>query len=366
MWTLSTTDGEPEPPGRHFVAKVVIPPNCNPVAKLHAEDAERDFPEVQSNMAKAVKRVRLESRADFDQLMLLGQPFVMEGLNLGECMTEWTVDKLVQKINSERLVTVHQAQGCHMNFQSKNFQYIKKPFGNFMREISDGSPQYLRSISAKKATEEPACFTDDFPSLSHQFHLPQQLETVRQNQHSSPLRISGPVNMWLHYDVMANVLSQISGQKVLALYPPIDAVHFQIPPGSSSSPMTVFHPNQRGSVSYPRHYIRAVLNEGDVLYIPPLWLHSASPLDNLSVSINVFFRNLRSGYAAGRDVYGNRDLQVYENGRRNIEKIAKSMESLPRDIASTYLVRLGEELTKKGQDMKQKPDWIRTQRSGFD
>ncbi|KAL9030212.1 MAG: hypothetical protein Q9180_006931 [Flavoplaca navasiana] len=125
----------------------------------------------------------------------------MEGLNLGECMTEWTVDKLVQKINPERLVTVHQAQGCHMNFQSKNFQYIKKPFGEFMREICDGSPQYLRSISAKKATEEPACLADDFPSLSHQFHLPQQLETVRQNQHSSPLRISGPVNMWLHYDV---------------------------------------------------------------------------------------------------------------------------------------------------------------------
>lgn len=101
--------------------------------------------------------------------------------------------------------------------------------------------------------------------------------------------------------------------------------------------------------------IRAVLNAGDVLYIPPLWLHSASPLDNLSISINVFFRNLSSGYAAGRDVYGNRDLQMYENGRRNIEKIVKSMESLPRDIASTYLVRLGEELTKKGQDLKQKP-----------
>ena len=57
-------------------------------------------------------------------------------------------------------------------------------------------------------------------------------------------------------------------------------------------------------------------------------------------------------------MYGNRDLQVYENGRRNIEKIAKSMESLPGDIASTYLVRLGEELTKKGQDLKHKPDWI--------
>ncbi|KAL8853248.1 MAG: hypothetical protein Q9221_001859 [Calogaya cf. arnoldii] len=102
--------------------------------------------------------------------------------------------------------------------------------------------------------------------------------------------------------------------------------------------------------------IRAVLNEGDVLYIPPLWLHSASPLDNLSVAVNVFFRNLSTGYTAGRDVYGNRDLQPYENGRRNVEKIVKSMESLPRDVASTYLARLGEELIEKGKEFRQKPD----------
>ena len=84
---------------------MVIPPYCDQVAKLHIEDAERDLPDVQSkNMVQAVKRARIESEADFDQLMLLGQPFVMEGLDLGECMTDWTVDKLVQKINPERLV----------------------------------------------------------------------------------------------------------------------------------------------------------------------------------------------------------------------------------------------------------------------
>ena len=119
--------------------------------------------------------------------------------------------------------------------------------------------------------------------------------------------------------------------------------------------MTVFDPDKRGSVSYDRHHTRAVLKKGDVLYIPPLWLHSTSPLDNLSVSINVFFRNLKTGYSAGRDVYGNRDLQAYENGRRNIEKLAKSMEKLPRDVGSTYLVRLGEELIEKGQSFRQQP-----------
>lgn len=88
-----------------------------------------------------------------------------------------------------------------MNFQLKNFQYVKKPFGKFMQEVCDGSPQYLRSLNAEKAADEPARFADDFPGLSDQFHLPPQLATVARNQHSSPLRISGPVNMWLHYDV---------------------------------------------------------------------------------------------------------------------------------------------------------------------
>lgn len=155
---------------------------------------------------------------------------------------------------------------------------------------------------------------------------------------------------------MANVLCQIIGTKVVALYPPIDAVHFKIPPGSSSSPITVFHPDQRGCVVYPRHHFRVTLNEGDILYIPPLWLHSVSPLDNLSVSINVFFRNLSIGYSPGRDVYGNRDLQVYETGRRNVERMVKSMGSLPRDIARTYLARLGEELIETSRTFRQKPD----------
>ncbi|KAL8769475.1 MAG: hypothetical protein Q9209_004536 [Squamulea sp. 1 TL-2023] len=228
-----------------------------------------------------------------------------------------------------------------MNFQTKNFQYVKKPFGEFLQEACDGSPQYLRSLNSEKPVEEPARFYDDFPGLQEQFRLPQQLETVVRNEHSSPLRISGPVNMWLHYDIV--------GTKVVALYPPMDAVHFKIPPGSSSSPITVFDHDKRGVVSDARHYIRALLKQGDVLYIPPLWLHSASPLDNLSVSINVFFRNLKTGYTAGRDVYGNRDFQTYENGRRSIERTVKSMESLPRDIGSTYLVRLGEELIDKGK-----------------
>lgn len=88
-----------------------------------------------------------------------------------------------------------------MNFQAKNFIYTTKPLSLFLEQIDNGSQQYLRSLSAEKPSEKPAQFAADFPELAADFVLPPQLEMVAENAHSSPLRISGPVNMWLHYDV---------------------------------------------------------------------------------------------------------------------------------------------------------------------
>lgn len=72
-------------------------------------------------------------------------------------------------------------------------------------------------------------------------------------------------------------------------------------------------------------------------------------MENVSISVNVFFRNLNSGYAPGRDIYGNRDLQAYEKGRKDIEKIIKSFDKLPSDTGKFYLERLADELKAKAQ-----------------
>ena len=91
-----------------------------------------------------------------------------------------------------------------MNFQIKNFKYSTKSFGDFVDQITAGSMQYLRSLSRDRPFEQPTNFAVDFPELATDFRLTPQLEIVAQNTHSSPLRISGPVTMWLHYDVRVN------------------------------------------------------------------------------------------------------------------------------------------------------------------
>ena len=232
-----------------------------------------------------------------------------------------------------------------MDFQQKNFRYIKKTFGVFTDEVSGGSKQYLRSLASENPVEKPADFWADFPELASDFKLPPQLDEVVKRKHSSVLRISGPVTMWLHYDVMANVLCQIRGRKRLILYPPSDVSLLRFAPGASSSSVNCFDTDM---TKYPSlalaHAHEFLLEPGD---IPPLWLHTASPVDDVSVAINVFFRSLEFGYAPGRDVYGNRDVQAYEKARKDIEKIAKSFDKFPPDMSRFYMERLADELKAK-------------------
>ena len=88
-----------------------------------------------------------------------------------------------------------------MNFQSKNFVYKTKLFGDFIDQINRGGRFYLRSLSSEKPAELPADISRDYPSIAEDFRLPPELVLVTENIHSCPLRISGPVIMWLHYDV---------------------------------------------------------------------------------------------------------------------------------------------------------------------
>ncbi|KKA22250.1 Leucine carboxyl methyltransferase family [Rasamsonia emersonii CBS 393.64] len=301
------------------------------------------------NEIKQIPRRAIRTPEEFQEVIAQSRPVVIPEADLGRCTELWTKDYLTRTVGFDRKVVVHEARSEHMNFQKKNFSYVTKDFGAFLDEVYAGSRQYLRSVSADQPSKLPANLAEDFPELKNDFHLPSQLAFAEENAHSSPLRISGPVTMWLHYDVMANVLCQIQGQKRLILYPPSDVQYLQLPAGASSSTIDIFENMTDGRIASIPHTSphEAILKPGDILFIPPLWLHTTAPVGGVSIAVNVFFRNLSKGYAAGRDVYANRDLQAYEKGRNDVAKIARSFEGLPPDMARFYLLRLADELREK-------------------
>ena len=88
-----------------------------------------------------------------------------------------------------------------MSLAGRNFTYETIPFGDFMGRIVHGGKLYLRSLSYENSGRQAANLDVDYPSLSRDFRLPPVLDYVKENFHSSVLRICGPVNMGLHYDV---------------------------------------------------------------------------------------------------------------------------------------------------------------------
>lgn len=375
-----------------------------------------------SSQIVAVEEKTVQNSEDFVDMMYWDRPQILKSLDFGPCVQKWTSSYLRERISSERSVVVHDAQQANMNFRRKNFTYRTVLFHQLLQELNDRSSHlYLRSLSSASPASAPANINTDWPEIASDFSIPPPLKGIKENIHSSPLRISNDISMWLHYDVMDNVLFQIRGIKKLALFPPKDIVKLSFPPGSTTSELDLFNNFEAGkeydlSIPTDTNPIIAILRPGDALYIPPLWAHTGVSLPSdlmshwttngvsettqpggiekrpvptmingsagsntavslpahasashqnpfVNIAVNVFFRSLpASAYAAGRDVYGNRHLACYEDGRKMVEKIVNRFKSsdqkpdsrtpsssatrdwIPIDIRKAYLLQLAKEL----------------------
>ena len=139
--------------------------------------------------------------------MVEAKPWMLENAAIGPCTYLWTTKYLKTTIGWSRVLEVHECPEKHMVFASKNFSIKQRTCSEFIDAAVQGHSTYLRSISSRNR-RAPACFQDDYPSLAADFRFPQSLLADKVNIHSSVLRISGQVNMWLHYDV-----SRPSGQQ---------------------------------------------------------------------------------------------------------------------------------------------------------
>lgn len=178
-----------------------------PITEYVQQSITQDTPSKSASIklpfeAISVQRRHVQTASSFTDIVEIGRPIVIYSLDIGSCTTEWqSLDALRSKIGADREVVVHEATSGHMDFSHKNFSYVKKSFGTFLDEVSQGSRQYLRSLASTNPAGQPADIAVDFPQLASDFELPPQLGAVRENMHSSVLRISGIVTMWLHYDV---------------------------------------------------------------------------------------------------------------------------------------------------------------------
>jgi tRNA wybutosine-synthesizing protein 4 len=279
-------------------------------------------------------------------------PVVIENFDLGPCTNLWTPEYLIEKVGPNKPTIIHSSSTPHLSFHTKNFTYKTVPFHSFISAASSGSSVYMRALSTSNSSK-PAALCADYPSLAADFLLPKALDFASQFQHSSVLRISGNVNLWLHYDVMSNILCQISGSKRILLFPPSSVSLLDFPAGQTTSNLDVFAADPNTVRLANCAPLETTLSAGEILFIPACWPHATTPAPqhpgqgkgDLSVAVNVFFRSFEDRlYAAGRDVYGNRDLEMYQNGRKHVAKICDSISASSVENVSQAIKALAEKL----------------------
>jgi tRNA wybutosine-synthesizing protein 4 len=281
-----------------------------------------------------LKRVGISSAEDFREIVESGEPTLLEGVDFGPCVKVWTPEYLKATIGAEREVVVRLAEPSAMS--PLRFKSQKMLFREFV-DIAFSPKLFVCSLSAGE--DLISLTAEAFPDLAQDFILPSSLAIASNNHHSYQLGItSAYVGISLRYHVLAKILCLISGHVSVCLYPPGDLAKLSFPHGSTASSI----PNIFAQESPPGTSPYDVdLNPGDILFVPPLWLHSFKSLTACTV-ITVFFKDPTNPHEA--DLRPGRDLTAYGEGRKKLRGIAKDFQYLPRDVRKFYLSRLAEEL----------------------
>lgn len=243
------------------------------------------------------------------------KPLIVKGLSLGPCIEKWSIEYLAETV-ANIPVTVHVSPTGKMSFLKKNFTYMKLPFNEFLYRASgqkyykpilcENEILYYRSISFNKRGTEVSDISKHFPQISPDFNIPELFDA--QDFFSSVFRIASPnVQVWIHYDIMDNILVQINGSKRVTLFSPSDAGYMYLV-GDKSEVIDTDNPDvKRFPLFYKATQYECTLSPGEAIFIPSLWFHKTESKE-FSISINVFWKNLPHDLYDKKDVYGNKDL----------------------------------------------------------
>jgi tRNA wybutosine-synthesizing protein 4 len=89
----------PAPRWVHEKTVDIVPTQRSPLAARKRQEAGKP-PRI-----TPIPRVKLETADDFLKIVREGKPVVLEGLDLGSCVSAWTPDYLVDKVGADREVS---------------------------------------------------------------------------------------------------------------------------------------------------------------------------------------------------------------------------------------------------------------------
>lgn len=320
-----------------------------------------------------VKMPYPRTQKEMEAIFALDKPVVLENVPSFNS-SFWSLQNLKEFCKShsntgEQKVSVHVADDPHLSFVRKSFRFEVTNLQDLIQQVSQaGAPAtYLRAVGPN-ARKERAHFWKDFAELAtasglefpHLFVEDKAgSETSQQNKppsryFSSVFRISTPgLQLWTHYDVMANVLYQLHGSKRVVIFRPEDVGKLDMR-GPTSAVVDI--DNQAPGSPFACARARAMevhLEAGQALYMPALWPHNACAKDEPSVAVNVFWRSLAPHFYGAKDLYGNRDPLRVEEALSLVQRAGDILQAaeddgsvLPKSFQQFYAEMAAASLTR--------------------
>ena len=301
---------------------------------------------------------------------------MIKGADFGDCLTKWTPEYLIEKLN-DMPVKIHHSNEPILNFLKKNFTYKTIQFNELINKCisNDGNEYfYLRALGTDKRGREIANLKKHFKSIGDDIEIPSFINLAEesdeslkddevQDEHqlfSSVLRISSPnLVLWTHYDILDNILLQIHGTKSVTLFSPEDVPYLYLE-GDKSKVHDIDASIEELKIEFPL-FLKATryqceLHSGDALFIPSLWFHNVKAND-FSISVNFFWKDkelIKQDFYDKSDVYGNKDLVHGANALLNLDKIIKNLNKLPIKFRKFYMKVMIERLNNQITQLNQK------------
>lgn len=250
-----------------------------------------------------VPRVESPTQEEFIERFLNPQvPVIITGATRHwRAHSAWTLEYLRKKIEKKRVRLKESGSNIHPDFFSTvSTRYIESNFGDYIDLISSNSSERNKRYLSGDEIRILSNYTELDPTLAQlslDFEPPGYCDRKQIKTIGFWLSAQGVVAS-LHYDSDGshNLNVQVKGKKRVLLFSPSQALYpfsgirlSQGPPNFSQ--INILDPNEAKFPGFrSAHCVEAIIEEGDMLFIPSYWYHAVFHLGEINVNVNFWWQ----------------------------------------------------------------------------
>jgi hypothetical protein len=254
------------------------------------------------NIEGAVPRIKFTARAEFTEHFLNPQkPVIISGATTNwKANSKWTLEYLRKTVGNKKVRVKDSATNIHPDFFSNApSRYAESDLAAYIDLISSSRPErnqrYLSGDEIKILSNYEQ-FDPDLAALNADIEWPEFCDREKIKNVGFWLSAKGVVAS-LHYDGDGshNLNVQVKGSKRVLLFSPNQALYpfSGVRPssgGQNFSQINIVNPDEARFPGFRKaRCLEAIIEEGDMLFIPSYWYHAVFHLGEVNINVNFWW-----------------------------------------------------------------------------